>query len=139
MNTIDTGTPRWPGPSIVPNRMHRAVIKKAQSRRKKVELSLISVGENRITTADTIARIKSDAPSSTEIPMWIPSEVAPSEADRLANTSGAPAPNANKVTPAKLSDNLKVFEICCKAGLKNSSALTPRQVKVNNKKKIPSG
>jgi hypothetical protein len=123
----------------VPKRTHKAVIKNAQSLRKKVGLSLMSVGEYRITTADTMARMNSDAPSSTEMPMCIPSEVAPSEADRLANTSGAPAPNANNVTPARLSDSLNVFEICCKAGLWNSSALTPRQVKVNNKKKIPSG
>ena len=55
------------------------------------------------------------------------------------NTSGAPAPNARRVTPARLSDSLKVLEICCKEGLRNSSALTPRQVKVRTNMKIPSG
>jgi len=139
MNTIETGTPRWPGPSIVPSRMQRDVIKKAQSLRKNVELSLISVGEDRITTDETIARMNSDAPSNTLMPMWIPSEVAPSEALREANTSGAPAPNARRVTPARLSESLKVLEICCNEGLRNSSALTPRQVKVRTNMKIPSG
>lgn len=115
---------------MVPKRMHRAVIKNTQSLRKKTGLSFISVGEASITTEVTIARMKREAPSKTEIPIWIPSDEAPSEAERLANTSGAPAPKAKRVTPARLSESLNVFDIYCKEGLKNSSALIPKQVKV---------
>jgi hypothetical protein len=43
-----------------------------------------------------------------------------------ANTSGAPAPKAIKVTPAKLSDILNVLEIFSKDGPKYSSAVKLR-------------
>jgi hypothetical protein len=64
--------------------------------------NFISFGEKSTTSEVTIARMNKEEPSSTEIPMCIPSAVAPSEADKLAKTSGAPAPKANRVTPAKL-------------------------------------
>eukprot|EP00352_Strombidinopsis_acuminata_P000485 CAMPEP_0176347592 /NCGR_PEP_ID=MMETSP0126-20121128/7182_1 /TAXON_ID=141414 ORGANISM="Strombidinopsis acuminatum, Strain SPMC142" /NCGR_SAMPLE_ID=MMETSP0126 /ASSEMBLY_ACC=CAM_ASM_000229 /LENGTH=82 /DNA_ID=CAMNT_0017695863 /DNA_START=1560 /DNA_END=1808 /DNA_ORIENTATION=- len=75
------------------------------------------------TTAATHDWMKSEEPKSTEIPMKIPDKLSASDADREANTSGAPAPNANNVTPAKLSDSLKVFDIYYKLGAKYSSAV----------------
>ena len=61
-------------------------------------------------------------PSNTASPSWIPSISASSLADRDANTSGAPAPKANKVTPASDSESLNVLEIFYKAGDRCSSA-----------------
>ncbi len=52
----------------------------------------------------------------------MPSGSASSLADRLANTSGAPAPKAKKVTPASDSEIRNVFDIFYSEGDKNSSA-----------------
>ena len=55
--------------------------------------------------------IKSEPPSNTDIPISMPDISPPCAAESDANTSGAPPPKASKVTPAKLSDNLKLDEI----------------------------
>jgi len=52
-----------------------------------------------------------DEPSRTEIPISIPSISPPEAALSEENKSDAPPPNANKVTPAKLSDIFSVFEM----------------------------
>ena len=92
------------------------------SRRKNYFLSFMSPGAVRITDAVTTARMNKLEPSNTAIPIWMPDASPPSEADRLANTSGAPAPKASKVTPASDSESLKVLESCWSDGLKCSSA-----------------
>ena len=69
--------------------------------------------------------MNSEAPRSTEIPM--PTSPPPFVVDESeANTSGAPPPKANRVTPARLSDSLNVLDICYSDGLKNSSAVKLR-------------
>lgn len=83
----------------------------------------MSFGEDRITSDVTTDKIKSDEPRSTEMPITMPSVSPPSEAEIEANTSGAPAPKAMSVTPAKLSDILNVLDIFSKAGPKYSSAV----------------
>ena len=67
--------------------------------------------------------MKKDDPSRTAIAISIPSRSPPWAADREAKTSGAPPPKANRVTPASDSDSLKVLEIYCNDGDRNSSAV----------------
>ena len=62
-------------------------------------------------------------PSRTAIAISIPSRSPPFDADKEAKTSGAPPPKASNVTPAKDSESLKVFDICCSDGERNSSAV----------------
>eukprot|EP00352_Strombidinopsis_acuminata_P004653 CAMPEP_0176350768 /NCGR_PEP_ID=MMETSP0126-20121128/9727_1 /TAXON_ID=141414 ORGANISM="Strombidinopsis acuminatum, Strain SPMC142" /NCGR_SAMPLE_ID=MMETSP0126 /ASSEMBLY_ACC=CAM_ASM_000229 /LENGTH=71 /DNA_ID=CAMNT_0017700953 /DNA_START=1559 /DNA_END=1774 /DNA_ORIENTATION=+ len=71
--------------------------------------------------------MKSDDPRSTEIPMNMPDKLSASDADKDAKTSGAPAPKANSVTPAKLSESLNVLEIYYSDGAKYSSAVELRK------------
>ena len=77
--------------------------------------------------------MKKEDPSRTAMAISMPSRSPPCAADKDANTSGAPPPKARSVTPAKDSDSLNVFDICCKEGDRNSSA-----VKLSRKKAIPS-
>lgn len=72
---------------------------------------MISVGDAKIHELVTTERINRLDPSNTLRPSYIPLRSAPSLALKLAKISGAPAPNANKVTPASDSDNLNVFDI----------------------------
>lgn len=62
-------------------------------------------------------------PSKTAIAISIPSRSPPFDADKEAKTSGAPPPKASSVTPARDSESLNVFDICCSDGDKNSSAV----------------
>lgn len=89
-------------------------------------LSTISWGEPKSTAEVTAASMKRLEPSRTANPSWMPSMSASPLADKLAKTSGAPAPNASKVTPASDSDSLNVFDIFCKDGDKCSSATNDR-------------
>lgn len=59
----------------------------------------------------TIVKIKRLDPNSTLKPSCIPCTSASSLALKLAKISGAPAPKANKVTPASDSESLNVFAI----------------------------
>lgn len=76
--------------------------------------------------AVTHAKINKLEPKSTDKPSCTPFSLASSLADSDAKTSGAPAPNASSVTPAKLSDSLKVFDIFYSDGDKCSSATKER-------------
>ena len=76
-----------------------------------------------MTAALTQARMQSDDPSIIANPISIPPSSPPSPADIDDRTSGAPVPKAKNVTPARLSDILKVFEICFRDGVRNSSAV----------------
>ena len=67
--------------------------------------------------------MKSEEPRRVEIPISTPSISPPEAALNDANISGAPPPKANKVTPDKLSDILKVCAIHYRAGLRYSSAV----------------
>ena len=67
--------------------------------------------------------MKSEEPRRVEIPISTPSISPPDAALNDAKISGAPPPNAKRVTPAKLSDILKVCEIHYRAGLRYSSAV----------------
>lgn len=71
-------------------------------------------------------RMNREDPNSTEIPISTPSESPPDAAESEAKTSGAPPPNANNVTPDRLSDNLNVLAMHWRAGLKYSSAVKLR-------------
>jgi len=73
--------------------------------------SFISRGDANNTADVTPAKINKLDPKRTDKPSWMPSMSASSLADKLAKTSGAPAPNARRVTPASDSDSLNVFEI----------------------------
>lgn len=98
-----------------------------QSRKKNGLFIFIFTGDDWSTSAVTHAKMNKDEPNSTEIPMNMPDKLSASDADRDANTSGAPAPNAKSVTPAKLSDSLKVLEIYYSDGAKYSSAVELRK------------
>ncbi len=89
----------------------------------------MSVGDAIIHELVTTERMKRLDPSNTLTPSQIPLRSAPSLALKLANMSGAPAPNANKVTPARDSDSLNVLEIYQSEGLKCSSATKDKQKK----------
>lgn len=79
--------------------------KKKQSLRKSHFLTLIDNGLAKSVADVTIARMNRLEPNSTDNPICTPSRSASFDALRLANTSGAPAPNASNVTPASDSDN----------------------------------
>ena len=64
-----------------------------------------------------------EEPSKMAIPISIPSTSPPEVADKDDRTSGAPPPKARRVTPARLSDRLNVFEISSSEGQRNSSAV----------------
>ena len=76
-----------------------------------------------MTEALIKASTDKDEPSRTAIAISMPSISPDCAADREAKTSGAPPPKASNVTPAREFDSLKVFEISCSDGHKNSSAL----------------
>ena len=90
---------------------------------KKFLFILIVSGAYIMTPPPTTARMKREEPSRTAMPISIPLNSPPDTAESDAKTSGAPPPKASSVTPAKLSDSLNVLLICCKDGLKNSSAV----------------
>ena len=89
-------------------------------------LSTMSCGDPNRTVAVTPAKMNKLEPNNTAKPSWMPSISASSEADRDANTSGAPAPNASNVTPASDSDSLNVFDIFWREGDRCSSATKDR-------------
>ena len=86
-------------------------MKKEASRMKKVLFKTIAVGEYHKTEAATTDWMKRLLPSRTAIAISMPSRSPPLLADKLANTSGAPLPNASSVTPASDSERRKVLEI----------------------------
>lgn len=72
-------------------------------------------------------------PSTTLLTKKAPPSRPPKESDTLSflaanieeNTSGAPFPKANKLTPARLADNFKVSASLARAGEKYWSAVDP--------------
>ena len=78
-----------------------------------------------MTPPETIAKMNREDPSRTAMPISIPEKSTPAPPDTAeidAKTSGAPPPKARSVTPARLSESLKVELIYCKEGLRYSSA-----------------
>lgn len=78
-----------------------------------------------MTTADTQPDTNSPPPTSAPTARNMPPEsLEAAESEEM--TSGAPFPNAKRVTPANDSDSPKVVAIFSKAGCKNPSAVDPR-------------
>jgi len=89
----------------------RAARRNAASRVKNYLFILIVPGLYQSIPALIMASMNKLLPTSTAIPISIPSRSPPYAAVSEANKSGAPPPIAMSVTPAKLSDSLNVFDI----------------------------
>ena len=94
------------------------------------------VGEYHRTQAAITDCMNKLLPKRTAIAISIPSRSPPFEAEKDANTSGAPPPKANNVTPAKDSLSLNVFEIYWREGDRNSSAVKLSRQKATISAKI---
>ena len=128
-----------PRTTIAQRSMKRPSCRKNVSLEKNDLFSSIGFGEEVITPAVTIAKMKRAEPTKVAIPSSIPSKSPPCIALREVKTSGAPAPKANSVTPVKLSEKFNLSAIFSSEGLRNSSAVKlskqkPMQRKIHYKK-----
>lgn len=122
ISTIDIGISIYYLIIKLYSRTSWAVSENSESLRKNHFLSMISFGDAQMTYELTTVSENKLEPSSTANAIWIPSTSASSLAERLAKTSGDPAPNARSVTPARDSEILNVFDMLWSEGDKNSSA-----------------
>ena len=74
-------------------------------------LKCIAVGELIMQSESMAESMNREEPSRTEIPISTPSVSPDDAAESEAKISGAPPPNASKVTPDRLSDILNVLAI----------------------------
>ena len=89
----------------------RAARRKIASRVKNPLFILIVPGLYHRIPALIMASMNKLLPTSTAIPISMPSRSPPYAAVSEAKRSGAPPPIAMRVTPAKLSDRRNVFDI----------------------------
>ena len=123
------GVSIFPRNTIEYKSKRRAARRNKASRVKNPLFILMVPGLYQRIPAFIMASMNKLLPTSTAIPISIPSRSPPYAAVSEAKRSGAPPPIAIRVTPAKLSDSRNVFEISCRDGERNSSA-----VKLNRKK-----
>ena len=105
------------------NNKMRAANRNRASRVKNCLFILIVPGLYQTIPALIMASMNKLLPTSTAIPISMPSRSPPYAAVSEAKRSGAPPPIAMRVTPAKLSESLNVFDISCREGDRNSSAV----------------
>ncbi len=85
-------------------------------------LKSVVPGEDRNTDATTTQRIKLEAPTSSPTAISAEPELM---AEYVENTSGDPFPNASNVTPMRLSEMRRVWEMATKLGHRKSEAAVP--------------